>query len=190
MKIYNPNGPFVKGKLNFGPYNVWALTQGKSQADSAKQGDHDKQNYSFWLTDEWSRHWETKCESSIQSDIENTNLGQVISLNCQITGADDLDQAYKWAINLSGVHNGPNVRMGNLKNNRYEMRIESHYNDFDANGAAVGFDIFIGNKPVATIKTAGGTTIWIHDELGGDARSAVAATATSLMLFDQVLQAS
>jgi len=186
MKIYNPNGPFVDGRLNFGPYNVWAV----SQEEAAEDKERDNQTYSFWMTDEWSRHWETKCQSSIQKDLEKAELGQVISLKCEIIGADDLDRAYKWAVNVNGVHNGPNVRMGKLKNTRYEMRIETHYNDVDASQPAVGFDIYIGNKPVAAIKTQGGNAIWIHDQLGGDARSAVAATATGLMLFDHVLQSS
>lgn len=93
-------------------------------------------------------------------------------------------------MSLSGIHQGPNVRMGEIKNPRYQMRIESHYNGVDASQPGVGFDIYIGDKPVATVKTDGQNATWIHDQLGGDARSAVAATATGLMLFDRVIQKS
>jgi hypothetical protein len=185
MKIYNPNGPFVDGSLNFGPYSVWAVE--KSRENRAKSENH---VYSFWLTDEWSRHWETHCNSTLQTQLKNKRLGQVVSLNCEISGADDLEKAYTWDVKLNGVHRGPNVRIGEIKNPRYQMRIESHYNDLDASQPAVGFDIYIGDKPVASVKTDGNNAIWIHDHLGGDARSAVAATATGLMLFDKVLQKS
>jgi len=187
MKIYNPNGPFVDGQLNFGPYAVWAVE--KSNAKRSANSDA-KQSYSFWLTDEWSRHWETQCDSTIQQSAKDDRLGKVVSLNCEISGADDLEKAYTWAVSLNGIHEGPNVRMGEIKNPRYQMRIESHYNDVDATQPAIGFDIYIGDKPVATVKTDGQNAIWIHDQLGGDARSAVAATATGLMLFDRVLQNS
>jgi hypothetical protein len=191
MKIYNPNGPFVDGKLNFGPYEVWAVEKAKQsvQEGQTKQADT-SQNYSFWLTDEWSRDWQTQCETTIQRGVADEDLGRLVRLNCEIVGADDLDKAYKWAVNLNGIHKGPNIRTGEIRSPRYEMRIESHYNDTDASQPAVGFDIFIGEKPVASVKTQGKNAIWIHDHLGGDARSAVAATVTGLMIFDQVLQKS
>ena len=186
MKIYNPNGPFIDGSLNFGPYSVWALEK-QNAKERALTKHH---SYSFWLTDEWSRHWETHCDGSIQNLAKQDQLGKIVSLNCEIAGADDVEKAYAWNVKLNGVHQGPNVRLGEIKNPRYQMRIESHYNDIDASRPAVGFDIYLGDKPVATVKTNGDNAVWIHDQLGGDARSAVAATATGLMLFDRVLQKS
>ena len=182
MAVYNPSGPFVKGKLNFGPYSVWEVEESAAQGqdDSAKT-----ESYSFWMTDEWSRHWETQCKRQMRKASRASGAAEIVSLNCEIAGADDVEKSYAWGMKLTAIQNGPSVRMGKVKNARHEMRIESHYGD--GKRKAVGFDIYMGDKPVASIKTTGEGSIWIHDHLAGDVRSAVAATATGLLLFDRAL---
>ena len=183
MAVYNPSGPYVKGKLNFGPYSVWELEESKLDVRKANTTE---ESYSFWMTDEWSRHWETQCKRQIRKASRVSGAAEIVSLNCEIAGADDIEKSYAWGMKLTAIQNGPSVRMGEVKNSRHEMRIQSHYASGNRN--AVGFDIFMGEKPVASVKTTGDGSIWIHDHLAGDVRSAVAATATGLLLFDRGLE--
>jgi hypothetical protein len=56
-------------------------------------------------------------------------------------GAGDEKGKEDWNLNVNGIAKGPQVRMGALRGNRYNLRIESHYNDLDASKDALGFDI-------------------------------------------------
>ena len=185
MAVYNPDGPFVKGKLNFGPYSVWELEESEVQNREAAAA---TESYSFWMTDEWSRQCETQCMRQMRKTSRASGAAEIVSLNCEIAGADDIEKNYTWGMKLTAIQNGPSVRMGEIKNARHEMRIESHYGA--GKRKAVGFNIYMGEKPVASVKTTGQGSIWIHNHLAGDVRSAVAATATGLLLFDRSLENS
>jgi len=170
-----------KTALDFGPYSIHRIQQEPIATVTSGKIVSRRHRWAFWLSAASNGDWHTRCESTTKAE-RNGQTG-AIALSCTMASFTTEDER-TWTLEISGDAAGARIRAGELEGSRGErLRVQSSH---DPARGQLGFEIYLSDRPVAAVQTVGTRALWLDPGLRKEIRSAIAASAGGLMLFDHL----
>jgi hypothetical protein len=128
--------------------------------------------------------WKIECKTSETSKPGvGSNPEEMLSreLSCKLVGpSNDI-----WRLRFSASRAGTDFGLGELRATRKRMTI--HGLSAVANKTQIaGYGMALLSRPIGAVQTVGTTKGWIVPDLPGRLKSAIAASMTALIVFDDV----
>ena len=170
--------------FKFGGYESYGLKETPLQTVSQGGLIAKDLEFRFEMIGENADGWKIECKSSetVKPGIES-NPTEMLSreLSCKLIGP----QSDIWRLRFSASRQGSDFGSGELRATRKRLSVHGLSAVGDKEKIA-GYGIALLSRPVAAVQSVGQTQGWLVSDLSGRMRSAISASMTALIVFDDI----
>ena len=192
-------------RIHFGPFLAFEFHQGWTKGDDLSinagsagfSSNEKKQGYSFKLKEAEGPTWKCDCQArakrqAVEAKLLGGNLSiplkATVTLNCSI---QETEKGALWNLKLTKDATESEIFSGDLSGGNKTIKVESsdkvEGGKFNT-GKTVGYIFSEGEKVIGAVETSNKSNVWLGSEVGPELRSPLAAVASALLGYQDLLE--
>lgn len=193
LPVQGRQGMKIREHMHFGPYEAIDIdrswTRGSDLQVLAYKGNRRNQQYAFVLREGGVSRWRVACDvflrvHAVRTPVVDVDVTNRSELECSLHAIDQPAEAWRLSLEEKGERPLEGVLLG--EGLHFEVRGTRHLEKGLPAEATTGYQVTDAAQPVGAVEVIGSGAVWLHEAVQPAQRGVLAATATALLLLEDL----